>query len=283
MDQDNIHSRNIERAARLIDGAEIMVFVTGAGMGVDSGLPDFRGTDGFWTAYPALGRQRIEFSSIARPSAFREQPRLAWGFYGHRMLLYRQTKPHVGFDLLRKWGEGSLCGYRVFTSNVDGHFQKAGFEENLIAECHGSLNYLQCLEACTNEVWSADEFIPEIDDANCLLLNEPPHCPRCGAIARPNIYMFNDEDWIENRTQHQMKQLNHWTHDASRLLVVEVGAGTAIATAREFTHRIAFDVQARIIRINPQDSAIFGNPAHVGLAMNALPALQSIDAALQSY
>jgi NAD-dependent SIR2 family protein deacetylase len=136
---------NLESAARLIQDADMMVFVTGAGMGIDSGLPDFRGTTGFWQAYPALGRHNINFTSIASPQAYLDHPRIAWGFYGHRLALYRRTTPHEGFNILKRWGENSLCGFHVFTSNVDGHFQKAGFDEASITECHGSINHLQCL------------------------------------------------------------------------------------------------------------------------------------------
>ena len=53
-------------------------------MGVDSGLPDFRGNQGMWRAYPELGKQRIDFTEIANPAAFKFQPNLAWGFYGRR-------------------------------------------------------------------------------------------------------------------------------------------------------------------------------------------------------
>jgi hypothetical protein len=55
-----------------------------------------------------------------------DRPSRAWGFYGHRLNLYRKTVPHAGFDILRKWGEKMPLGYRVFTSNVDGQFQKEG-------------------------------------------------------------------------------------------------------------------------------------------------------------
>ena len=67
-------------AARLIDEADGLVICAGAGMGVDSGLPDFRGPGGFWQAYPALGRARIHFEEIASPAAFRRDPELAWGW-----------------------------------------------------------------------------------------------------------------------------------------------------------------------------------------------------------
>ena len=115
-------------------------------MGVDSGLPDFRGTEGFWRAYPALQEARIDFESIANPAALNDTPELAWGFYGHRLALYRRTVPHAVFAILKRWGERMAKGAFVFTSNVDGQFQKAGFDPQRIHECHGSIHHLQCLE-----------------------------------------------------------------------------------------------------------------------------------------
>ncbi len=81
----------IARAAELIESADALIIAAGAGMGVDSGLPDFRGNEGFWKAYPALARARLEFTRIASPSAFERNPQLAWVFYGHRLKLYRDT------------------------------------------------------------------------------------------------------------------------------------------------------------------------------------------------
>jgi len=117
----------LAHAAQLIEQADALVVAAGAGMGVDSGLPDFRGQQGFWQAYPALGREQIDFTQIASPQAFVISPERAWGFYGHRLALYRRTVPHAGFALLKQWGEAMPQGCSVFTSNVDGQFQMAGF------------------------------------------------------------------------------------------------------------------------------------------------------------
>lgn len=81
----------------LLHSADSLLITAGAGMGVDSGLPDFRGNQGMWQAYPELGRRQVDFMSIANPTAFRQNPHLAWSFYGHRLALYRQTVPHRGF------------------------------------------------------------------------------------------------------------------------------------------------------------------------------------------
>ena len=138
-------ARQVRAAAAAIASADALIVAAGAGMGVDSGLPDFRGNEGFWKAYPALGRERIDFAAIASPDAFARDPSRAWGFYGHRLALYRRTVPHAGFATLRRWRERAPHGAFVFTSNVDGQFQKAGTPPDRVVECHGSIHHLQCL------------------------------------------------------------------------------------------------------------------------------------------
>src|SRR3954467_15172294 len=104
----------IHRAAEAIAGADALLIGAGAGMGVDSGLPDFRGPQGFWRAYPPYARLGLGFVELANPRWFRDDPALAWGFYGHRLGLYRRTVPHPGFALLRNWVERMPRGGFVY-------------------------------------------------------------------------------------------------------------------------------------------------------------------------
>lgn len=94
------------------------------------------------------------------------------GLYGHRLALYRKTQPHIGFELLNQLAEKLALPYFIFTSNVDGQFQKTGFSPKQIYECHGSIHHLQCLASCTSEIWSADDISPEIDHLNCQWLDD---------------------------------------------------------------------------------------------------------------
>lgn len=66
----NLNQEAIGKAANLIGQADALLITAGAGMGVDSGLPDFRGPNGFWGVYPALGRAKIQFEEVANPQAF---------------------------------------------------------------------------------------------------------------------------------------------------------------------------------------------------------------------
>lgn len=126
----------LQAAARLIRNAESLYLTAGAGMGVDSGLPDFRGTHGLWREYSPLAARKLSFSDMANPQWFVNDPEFAWGFYGHRLNLYNRTTPHDGFAILRRWAACRPYGSFVFTSNVDGQWQKAGFDA--VLECHGS-------------------------------------------------------------------------------------------------------------------------------------------------
>jgi NAD-dependent SIR2 family protein deacetylase len=272
----------IRNAAKLIANADALVIAAGAGTGVDSGLPDFRGNTGFWNAYPALAKAQINFTDIANPRAFDQHPKLAWGFYGHRLDLYRKTVPHAGFGILKKWADAKN-GSWVFTSNVDGQFQKAGFSSDQIHECHGSIHHLQCGENCVGLVWSAYAFAPEVDEENCLLLNPPPTCPTCGLIARPNILMFGDWGWQDDREQEQYQREAEWlervVHNRWNVVVIELGAGTAIPSVRHFSEQISRQCGAKIIRINPRESQV-PSSGDVGIALGSLEALQGIDDAL---
>ena len=263
------------RCARLISQADGLLITAGAGLGVDSGLPDFRGSEGMWRAYPALGRARMHFQDIASPDAFRERPQLAWGFYGHRLRMYRETEPSPAFRILQEIAHRLPDGAFVFTSNVDGQFQKAGFDPLRLCECHGSIHRLQCVDRCMNDIWSADAFTPVVDDESCRLQNEFPSCPWCKGSARPNILMFGDWGWIDDRTREQRARLNVWRGKVDRLLVIEIGAGTAIPTVRLFGE----SQDCPIIRINTTDAKTSADRG-VSLPLSASDAMRGIAAAL---
>lgn len=274
-------SKQLDQAADMIAEADGLIIAAGAGMGVDSGLPDFRGNEGFWKAYPALALQNQRFTDIASPAAFHSDPQTAWGFYGHRLNLYRNTIPHEGFAILKQWAEAMPSGYSIFTSNVDGQFQKAGFSANHINECHGSIHWLQCLDGCTNRVWPAAEFVPVVDETHCKLMNHAPICSYCGGMARPNILMFNDSGWLEGRSSMQHAQQQIWLKNVFNPVVIEMGAGSSIPSVRMFSSRATLYHNAKLIRINPHpNDHKVSRFQDVELKMGALEALRGITAHL---
>ncbi len=267
----------LDQAAEAIVAADAILIGAGAGMGVDSGLPDFRGPEGFWRAYPPYQRLGLHFSAVANPRWFVEDPELAWGFYGHRMRLYRRTLPHEGFGILRRWADRRVHGGFVYTSNVDGHFQLDGFADDRVVEVHGTIRAMQCLNGCGVGAFPSESYEVTIDETTMRAVRPLPKCPRCGSLARPNILMFGDWAWDSSQSDEQHRRLIDWLRAVSqaRTAIVELGAGLAVPTIRIMSEDFAERPGATLIRINPREPEV--PEGHVGLPMPALAALRAID------
>ena len=278
----DITEPEVARAAAVLREAEALLITAGAGMGVDSGLPDFRGPEGFWRAYPAIARRGLRFEEMAHPVWFERAPALAWAFYGHRLNLYRATPPHAGFGQLLAVGRTKPGGCFVFTSNVDGHFQKAGFPADNVVECHGSLNHFQCCQPCSEAIWPADGETVVVDEAAFLASPPLPACPHCHALARPNVLMFGDRRWLSHRSDAQDEALRRWLQgrhgEGQTAAIVELGAGTAVPSVRCFSERTSRVLGAPLIRINPREPQV--PPGGIGLAVGAAEGISRICAAL---
>lgn len=271
----------IQKAAEAISQADAMLIGAGAGMGVDSGLPDFRGGEGFWRAYPPYKTMGLDFHTLADPRWFREDPALAWGFYGHRLELYRSTEPHEGFAILREWAERMPMGAFVYTSNVDGQFQRAAFDPDRIIEVHGAIDHMQCVGDCGIGIFPAEGFAVAVDHKTMRARNPLPKCPRCGAMARPNILMFGDRDWDSSNTSDQRARLHSWLNAlrGRKVVMVECGAGTAIPTVRLSCEDLAGQLKGTLIRINPREFEV--PPGHINLPLGALDGLLEIQKRLE--
>ena len=271
--------KNLNTYCDLIQNCDALLIGAGAGMGVDSGLPDFRGKEGFWRAYPQMAQRGLCFEELANPIWFRKEPRLAWGFYGHRYQLYQKTHPHRGFFILKQWIEKFSKPNFVFTSNVDGHFDKAGWYHHIV-ECHGSLMYLQCLENCGQPIWefqNSEAEILNISDETLECKDPLPACPNCHSIARPNILMFSDFYWHPGNYLKQKRRLQEWLkkHANSKLLIMEFGAGLDVPTVRSFCELIQCKYACDMVRINPRD---FLAPSGVhAMPMGAKKALELLN------
>lgn len=264
----------IKKAAQWIAEADGLVVLSGAGMGVDSGLPDFRGAQGFWRAYPMYEKLGLSFAEAANPEHFEGDPTFGWGFYGHRLNLYRQTNPHQGFEVLKRWAKDLGKELFVVTSNVDGQFQKAGFDEENLYEVHGSIHHLQCTQPCSNEIW--DNRLELKVDHQTMRSSEVPRCPRCEAVARPNILMFGDFAWLPSRSERQEIRFMDFKRKVGHqnLVALEIGAGLAVPTIRMMTERLVRK-GTKAVRINPADPAI--TKPNLSLPLNGKDALLALD------
>jgi len=273
---DTINS--LKEAAARIKEADTLLITAGAGIGVDSGLPDFRGNEGFWKAYPPIAKLGISFVEMANPYWFQRDPHLAWAFYGHRLNLYRSTIPHEGFKILLEIAEQKSGSYFVFTSNVDGQFQKAGFDSTRIEECHGSIHHFQCTSPCSNNIWDASKTNVEVNEEDFRAIDPLPKCIHCGGLARPNILMFGDWSWIPGRSNEQSEKLSAWLNQlfsqSIKVAIIELGAGQAVPTVRYKSESVARNNNATLIRINPRDYLV--PSGHISIPLGSKEGMQKI-------
>jgi len=147
--------------------AKKIVFVTGAGISQESGIPTFRGKDGLWRNYDAM--------KLATIDAFYENPKLVWEWYNERRKNIFQAEPNLGHKAIAELE--NFSNVIVLTQNIDGLHQKAG--STAVLELHGSIIKIKC-SVCDfkNEVFS--EFS-----------NIPPLC-KCGNVLRPDVVWFGE-------------------------------------------------------------------------------------------
>jgi NAD-dependent SIR2 family protein deacetylase len=271
--------KNLINAVKILKNADALLISAGAGIGVDSGLPDFRGNEGIWKAYPPIAKLGKSFVEMANPHWFHRDPKLAWAFYGHHLNLYRRTAPHTGFTQLLDIARQKNGGYFVFTSNVDGQFQKAGYDDSKIEECHGSIHYFQCIRPCSNDIWDASAINVNVNEETFEALEPLPRCRNCGEIARPNILMFGDWSWNARRTDFQRGRLPGLLQEVSTkglyIAIVEIGAGNAVSTVRNLSEQVARAHNATLIRINPRDYKV-PREQDISLPLGAAEAIKFI-------
>jgi NAD-dependent SIR2 family protein deacetylase len=265
--------RTARRVAELICRADALLVTAGAGMSVESGLPDFRDLRWFWDSYPPFESLGATFEQFAQPASFDDTPEMAWAWYGHRQQMYREAIPHEGYRILSSWCVAMLHGSFVMTSNIDGQFPAAGFTDWQLVERHGSIHRYQCTVPCSEQTWDAGPTGLEVDASTLRVTGELPRCPNCGALARPNVLMFNDTRWVDARRREQQRGYDEWLASirGRRLVVVECGAGPGAASIRRVSERLLERSSVSLVRINPA-AVEADEPTHV----LKLPARQAI-------
>jgi len=157
-----------ESLSEKLKDAKKIVFVTGAGISQESGIPTFRGTDGLWRKYDPM--------QLATIDAFNEDPKLVWEWYEERRKNILGAKPNSGHIAIAELEK--FKNVIILTQNIDGLHQRAGSSH--VLELHGSIIRIKCT-VCDFE-----------DDIPTSFEHLPPKCTRCANILRPDVVWFGE-------------------------------------------------------------------------------------------
>jgi NAD-dependent deacetylase len=225
--------------------AKKIVFVTGAGISQESGIPTFRGNDGLWRNHDAM--------KLATIDAFYDNPKLVWEWYNERRQNIFAAEPNLGHKAIAELEKFSKVV--VLTQNIDGLHQIAGSSK--VLELHGSIVKIKCT-VCDYK----DEILTEFSDM-------PPFCT-CGNILRPDVVWFGEglpQDVWEEAIIHA---------NSCDVMII---AGTSLVVSPANTLPIyAKQNNAILIEINP-DETIMTSEMDVSIrstSANALPELISV-------
>jgi len=170
------HTTPLQRLAELVRGARSAVVLTGAGISVPSGIPDFRTPrSGLW--------ERVDPMQVAHIDAFRSDPVRFWGFYGERFATLGDKQPNGAHEaLVALERQGLLDG--VITQNIDMLHRKAGTRE--LVEVHGSIASCSCPDCGGNiSLAQTRERIAADDDG-------VPRCAACDGPIKPDVVLFGE-------------------------------------------------------------------------------------------
>ena len=166
----------VEAAARILSRARSILFVTGAGISADSGLPTYRGIGGLYEAETTDEGLPIEV--LLSGETFARRPEWTWKYLGAIERACRGARPNLAHEAIAGLGK-ERPRVVVLTQNVDGLHRAAGSRD--VIEIHGDVHELRCTR-CTWETRVPDYAGLEL----------PPRCPRCAALVRPAVVLFGE-------------------------------------------------------------------------------------------
>jgi NAD-dependent deacetylase len=166
----------LEAVARGLAQAERVLFITGAGISADSGLPTYRGVSGLYNGVHTEDGLAIE--DALSGEVFARRPDITWKYLAQIEETCRGAQPNAAHRAIAEL-ERYLSRVTVFTQNVDGLHRLAGSSE--VIEIHGNLQELVC---------TGCDFTEMVDDLSGHQL--PPLCPACGSVLRPRIVLFGE-------------------------------------------------------------------------------------------
>ncbi len=156
----------------IILSQKVITAITGSGISQPSGIPTFRGKNGFWRKHDPM--------ELATPQAFAKNPFLVWEWYFYRLNLISNTNPNPAHEILAKL-ESLEHDIEIFTQNVDNLHERAGSTN--VYHLHGEIFKRKCTNCGIKSKWNLSSFTEE---------KKPPKCDVCESFLRPDVIWFNE-------------------------------------------------------------------------------------------
>lgn len=245
--------------------------LTGAGISAESGIPTFRGPEGYWT----VGSHEYHPQEMATYAMFARHPLEVWGWYFYRRGVCRQASPNPAHTALAELERHFGDRFLLITQNVDGLHLRAGITGPRTYQIHGNIDYFRCSGECTDQLYRLpdDMILPDRESTLDKCTFDSLKCPVCGRLARPHVLWF-DEYYDESRYKFESSLRAAEVTDL--LMVIGTSASTNLPV--QVGYRVA-SKGGILVDINPERNAFSdlaeqgGNGFHLkGRAAETVPA-----------
>jgi len=251
-----------------------VIALTGAGVSAESGIPTFRGKEGYWT----IGARDYHPQELATQAAFRAMPWEVWAWYLYRRSVCRRAQPNAGHHALARLALELPDRFALVTQNVDGLHRRAGSPDAQTFPIHGDISLMRCAADCVLDRWLIPDAVPDLakGDAVAAPVQALLVCPRCGGMARPHVLWF-DESYDEPRFH--LDTVRRLARGAALVVI----AGTSAQTTLPWhVVQLAASAGATLVDVNLEDNPFGDLAAGSGGVIRgpAADALTAIAAAL---
>ena len=234
----------------LRNNSGLVLWLTGAGISAESGIPTFRGEEGYWR----VGSRNYRPQQMATRAAFDAMPEEVWSWYLYRRGVCRAAAPNAAHlalaDLEQRIGD-RFC---LATQNVDGLHLRAGNSLERTFQIHGNIDFMRCVRECDGRFHPLPEGIATDWDKSRRVTDEELgllRCASCGAPGRPHVLWF-DESYDEAR--YRWESSVRAATEASILIIVGTTGGTSLPA---HIASIASQRRTPIVVVNPEPNPFF--------------------------
>lgn len=231
-----------------VDGKRLLV-ITGSGISAESGIPTFRGNEGYWRNHDPM--------KLATPEGFAQDPALVWEWYAQRRAIIQSKQPNPAHRVVADLA-ARAAGFLLVTQNVDDLHERAGSSADQTVHIHGDIFVNRCTGCRRHDR-------TEVSTATL------PRCPGCGGLLRPGVVWFGEALGVAD-----VGRVEDFLAGGCCDLVLVVGTTAAFGYILDWAARAAGN-NGLLVEVNPEVTALsrLATETIRARAAEALPALFS--------
>ena len=232
-----------------------VLVLTGAGVSAESGIPTFRGKDGYW--------RKLDPTKLATADAFARDPQLVWDWYGERRRRIRNARPNAAHEAIARLAH-HMDEFLLVTQNVDDLHARGGMPAQKMVQIHGDIFVTRCSRCEFQRHDYEHEHEHERKDAagfgvrrhvaalKARTCPRTPKCPECNALMRPGVVWFD-----EQLPSNEVERVENFLRGGACDVVIVAGTTATFGYIIDWALRGSPErFRGELIEVNPEETPL---------------------------